>query len=89
MIECRTNPYITKSLPGVLARSLAMLLEIGVQAVPKSITSGIFFSEDLVMKIFLWSFFLFCCFKKSSCQLMVKECMLSTGKLHVGGLPLV
>ena len=26
-------------------------------------------------------------FKKSSCQLMVKECMLSNGKLSVGGLP--
>ena len=25
-------------------------------------------------------------FKKSSCQLMVKECMLSNGKLSVGGL---
>ena len=26
-------------------------------------------------------------FKKSSCQLMAKECTLSTGKLPVGGLP--
>ena len=30
---------------------VAMLLELGVQAVPRSITSGAFFSEDLVMKI--------------------------------------
>ena len=37
---------------GVLARSIAMLLELGVQAVPRSITSGTFFSDDLVMNYF-------------------------------------
>ena len=45
------------------------------------------FREDFAMKIFLRPFFLFRWFKKSSCQLMVKECMLSTGKLPLGGLP--
>ena len=33
------------------------------------------------MKKFLRPFSLFRCFKKSSCQLLVKECALSTGKL--------
>ena len=47
---------------------------------------GIFFHDDLVMKIFLQPFFFFPWFKKSSCQLMAKECTLSTGKLPPGGL---
>ena len=34
-----------------------------------------------LMQTFLWPFSLFCWFKKSSCQLMAKECALSTGKL--------
>ena len=34
---------------------------------------------DLVMKIFLWRFFIFCLIKKSICQLMTKECALSNG----------
>ena len=38
-------------------------------------TSGTFFSEDFVMKILLLPFFLFQS-KKSSCQLLVKECTL-------------
>ena len=46
-----------------------------------------FFHEDLVMKLFLRPFFLFRWFKKSSCQLMVKGCALSTGYLPRGGLP--
>ena len=29
---------------------VAMLLELGVQSVPRSITSGAFYSKDLVMK---------------------------------------
>ena len=45
------------------------------------------FDEDLVMKLFLRPFFLFYCFKKSSCQSMVKGCALSTGYLPRGGLP--
>ena len=43
--------------------------------------------EDLVMKIFLRSFFLFRCFKESVCQLKAKRCALSTGNLLRGGLP--
>ena len=38
---------------GMLAGSVVMLLKLGVQAVWRSITSGTFFSEDLVMKIFV------------------------------------
>ena len=40
-----------------------------------------FFRGDLVMKKFPWQFSLFRWFKKSSCQLLAKECALSTGKL--------
>ena len=55
---------------------------LGTQAAPSSIpTSGIFFRGDLVMKTFLRPFSLFRWFKKSSCQLLAKECALSTGKL--------
>ena len=50
-------------------------------------TSGTFFREDLVMKMFLRPLFLFRLFKKSSCQLMPKECSLSTGKLPPVVLP--
>ena len=42
---------------------------------------NIFFRGNLVMKIFLRPFSLFRRFKKSSCQLLAKECALSTGKL--------
>ena len=66
--------------PGTVARSEACSL--GMQAAPSSIpTSGTFFRGDLVMKTFLRPFSLFCWFKKSSCQLLAKECALSTGKL--------
>ena len=55
---------------------------LGMQAAPSSIPmSGTFFCGDLVMKTFLWPFSLFRWFKKSSCQLLAKECELSTGKL--------
>ena len=55
-----------------------------MQAVPRLIlASDAFFREDLVMKIFLQPFFLL----KSNCQLMAKECMLSTSKLPLGGVP--
>ena len=43
--------------------------------------SGTFFRRDFVMKKFLWPFSLFRWFKKSSCQLLAKECAQSTGKL--------
>ena len=44
--------------PGVIARSVAMLL--GNQEAPRSIlASGTFFREDLVMELFLRPFFLF------------------------------
>ena len=66
--------------PGAVARSEASSL--GMQAAPSSIpTSGTFFRGDLVMKTFLRPFSLFHWFKKSSCQLLAKECALSTGKL--------
>ena len=69
-----------KIRPGVVARSEACSL--GMQAAPSSIpTSGTFFRGDLVMKPFLRPFSLFCWFKKISCQLLAKECALSTGKL--------
>ena len=49
-----------------------------MQATPISIpTSGTVFRGDLVMKTFLRPF-IFRWFKKSSCQLLVKECTLST-----------
>ena len=66
--------------PGAVARSEACLL--GMQAARSSIpTSGAFFREDLVMKKFLRPFSLFRWFKKSSCQLLAKECAVSTGTL--------
>ena len=62
------------------------MMQLGMQVLPRSIpASGTFIPEDLVMKIFLRPFFRL--FKKSSCQLMVKECTLSTVKLPLGGLP--
>ena len=63
--------------PGAVARSEASSL--GMQAAPSSIPT--FFHGDMVMKTFLWPFSLFRWFKKSSCQLLAKECALSTGKL--------
>ena len=66
--------------PGAVARSEAS--SFGMQAAPSSIpTSGTFFRGDLVMKTFLRPFSLFRWFKKISCQLLAKECALSTGKL--------
>ena len=60
----------------------------GMQVVPKSIpASTAFFREELVMNIFLHPFFLFHQFKKSSCQLIAKECKISIGRLPLGGLP--
>ena len=73
-------PMILHWGPGAVARSEASSL--GMQAAPSSIpTSGTFFCGDLVMKTFLRPFSLFRWFKKSSCQLLEKECALSTGKL--------
>ena len=66
--------------PGTVAWSEASSL--GMQVAPSSIpTSGTFFHGDLVMKTFLRPFSLFRWFKKSSCQLLAKECALSNGKL--------
>ena len=66
--------------PGAVARSEASSL--GMQVAPSSIpTSGTFFRGDLVMKTFLRPFSLYRWFKKSSCQVLTKECALSTGKL--------
>ena len=72
--------FYKQMLPGAVARSEASSL--GMQAAPSSIpTSSTFFRGDLVMKAFLRPFSLFRWFKKSSCQLLAKECALSTGKL--------
>ena len=67
-------------LPGAVTRSEACPL--GMEAAPSLIPmSSTFFHGDLVMKQFLRPFSLFCWFQKSSCQLLVKECALNTGKL--------
>ena len=64
----------------MVARSEACPL--GTQGAPSSISmSGTFFHGDLVMKKHLRPFSLFRWFKNSSCQLLAKECALSTGKL--------
>ena len=56
--------------------------QLGMLATPSSIpTSGTFFHGDLAVKKFLQPFSFFCWFKKSSFQLLAKECALSTGKL--------
>ena len=82
---CLSFYFTYKPGPGAVARSEAWPL--GMQAIPSSIpTSGIFFREDLVMKQLLRPFSLFRWFKKSSCQLLAKECALNTGKC-LGGLP--
>ena len=66
--------------PGAVAQLEACLLDM--QAAPSLIpTSCTFFHGDLVMKTFLRPFSTFCRFKKSSCQLLAKDCALSTGKL--------
>ena len=65
---------------GAVAQSEVCLL--GMQVALSSIhTSGTFFCGDLVMKTLLRPFSLFRWFKKSSCQLLAKECAQSTGKL--------
>ena len=72
------NPNSIHVWPGAVARSEASSL--GMQAVPSSIPTCVtFFRGDLVMKTFLRPFSRW--FKKSSCQLLAKECALSTGKL--------
>ena len=81
---CLVGPFVyfhTSCVrPGAVARSEASSL--GMQAAPSSIpTSGTFFRGDLVMKTFLRPFSLSHWSKKSSCQLLAKECALSTGKL--------
>ena len=74
------NLFLPIIEPGAVARSEACPL--GMQAAPSSIpTSGTFFRGDLVMKKILRPFSLFRWFKKSSCQLLAKDCALSTGKL--------
>ena len=77
------SPFYRKTKcqePCAVARLEACLL--GMQAAPSSIpTSSTFFHGDLVMKTFLRPFSLFHLFKKSSCQLLAKECALNSGKL--------
>ena len=74
------NDLTPTGRPGAVARSKASSL--GMQAAPSSIPmSCTFFRGDLVMKTFLRPFSLFRWFKKCSCQLLAKECALSSGKL--------
>ena len=62
-------------------------MSLGNQKALRSIlASGTSFREDLVMKIFLWPFFLFRLFKNSICQLMANGWALSTGNMPRGGL---
>ena len=70
----------------LVAQSVARPLGIH-KSLRSTPTSGSFYREDLVLQIFLWPFFFIRCFKKNNCQLMVKECTLSTGKLPPGSLP--
>ena len=78
LLACSFFLYILQ--PGAKARSVAMSL--GNQEATRSIlASSIFLREDLVIIIFLRSFFFFRRFKESSCRLMAKECALSTGNL--------
>ena len=71
-------PWYIRERQGVVAWSVVMLL--GMQATWRSIpTSSSFFREICHENIST--------FKKSSCQLMIKERMLSSGKLPLGGLP--
>ena len=51
-----------------------------------TLLSCLFFRENLVMKTLLQPFFY--CFEESTCQSIVEESALSTGKLPEGGLPL-
>ena len=75
--KCKRGNFHTK--PGGVARSEAC--PSGMQVAPSSIpTSGTFFRGDFVMKTFLRPFSLSRRFKKSSCQLLAKEYVLSTGK---------
>ena len=65
---------------GTVARSEECPL--GMQVAPSLVPMfGTFFHGDLVMKKFLRLFSLIRWFKKGSCQLLAKECTLSTGKL--------
>ena len=80
-IECACLcAWFSFNLPAAVARSEACSL--GMQAASSSIpTSGTFFRGGLVIKTFLRPISLFRWFKKSSCQLLAKECALCTGKL--------
>ena len=77
----RFHIYVQKLLPpGAVTRLEACPL--GMQAAPSSIPRPAHsFVETWSWKKFLWPFSLFRWFKKSSCQLLTKECALSTGKL--------
>ena len=79
-------PRLKSDLPCPVAWLVAVSL--GMQATPRlTPTSGTFFHENLVLKMLLRPFFLPCSFKKSGCQLMVKECTQSTGKELPGCSP--
>ena len=78
------SKHASHSYSNILSGAVARLkaCPLGMQAAPSSIPmSGTFFRGDLVMKRFLRPFSLFRWFEKSSCQLLAKECALSTGKL--------
>ena len=76
-------PFIPCFLMSLRSGALArMRVPPGKQTVAGSIlTLGTFFRGVLVMKEILRPFSPFRWFKKGSCQLLAKECALSTGKL--------
>ena len=75
--------------PGRVAMALGMqaVLRSTPPPPPPPIPPHLVRCKILVRKIFLRPFFLFRWFKKSTCQLMVKEYTLSSGKLPPGSLP--
>ena len=87
--SCHRGNYVWNHRCILLSQNHLMIQNLGPSAVAWSEvyllqslipTSGTFFRGDLVMKKFLRPFSLFRWFKKSSCQLLAKECALSTGK---------
>ena len=64
-------------LPGSVVQSDACLTG-DLEVANSRLWSGTILLLRLIMKSFLWSFSPFCWFKKGRCQLLAKECALST-----------
>ena len=85
IMEVLASYYLSSKLPCMVARTEACPL--GMQVAPNSNPMfGTFFHRDLVMKKIVKPFCLFRRFKKSSCQLLAKECALVLVNC-LGGLP--